>query len=198
MATIHRGATLTPHFRDFLPAWVARQPWYRGVGTPTLSPIGYFRFEDPAGEVGIETHLVTDGTALYQVPMTYRDAPLENSGPRALITTAEHSVLGTRRIYDAEHDPVWRSELLHLVRTNGVSDPSGRSGVGPAEARGRLTGSEFNEDVHIELARVLCPGQPVAVSDIVGVVAGTWHPNGPDATPESGCLAVVRNSGNRT
>lgn len=23
-----KGATLKPHFRDFLPEWVARQPWY--------------------------------------------------------------------------------------------------------------------------------------------------------------------------
>lgn len=32
--------TLTPHFDDFLPGWVARQPWYPGAGTPSLRPVG--------------------------------------------------------------------------------------------------------------------------------------------------------------
>ncbi len=97
MAKIHPGATLTPYFRDFLPPWLARQPWYLGTGTPALVPVGHFRFEDPAGQVGIETHLVSDGGMVYQVPMTYRGAPLPGPGSAAaLITTAEHSVLGTR------------------------------------------------------------------------------------------------------
>ncbi|MPY98815.1 MAG: 1,4-alpha-glucan branching protein [Actinophytocola sp.] len=192
MAKIHRGATLAPHFRDFLPPWVARQPWYRGSGTPTLSPVGYFRFEDPAGDVGVETHLVTDGAVLYQVPMTYRGAPLAGASD-ALITTAEHSVLGTRWIYDGEHDPVWRSELLRLVRTNAVSDPSGKSGVGSAEARGHCyAATDTTDDVRIELMRTVRPGQCPTGPGIAGVVTGTWHPDGPGTAPESGCLAVVR------
>jgi hypothetical protein len=135
MGTIHVGATLMPRFQDFLPAWVARQSWYRGVGVPSLRPVGYFRFEDPGGEVGVETHLVADGDLLYQVPLTYRGAPLADG--RGLVATAEHSVLGTRWIYDGERDPVWVRELLRLVRTGGVSEPSRKRGVGPAEARGR-------------------------------------------------------------
>ena len=123
MAKVHPGATLVPHFRDFLPPrWVVRQPWYAGSGIPPLAPVGYFRFEDPAGEVGIETHLVTDGRVVYQVPMTYRGAPMKDSVPAAatsLIATAEHSVLGTRWIYDGEADPVWRNQLLRLVQVNG-------------------------------------------------------------------------------
>jgi Maltokinase N-terminal cap domain len=47
--------TLTPSFRDFLPCWIARQPWYRGGGVPAIRPVGFFRLEDPAGAVGIET-----------------------------------------------------------------------------------------------------------------------------------------------
>jgi hypothetical protein len=90
--------------------------------------------------VGIETHLMTDGPVLYQLPMTYRGAPARSGEPAAaaLIATAEHSVLGTRWIYDGEADPVWGSELRHLVRVNGVSEPSSKRGVGPAEARGHL------------------------------------------------------------
>jgi hypothetical protein len=194
MAKVHPGATLTPHFRDFLPPWVARQPWYMGTGTPSLSPTGYFRFEDPAGEVGIETHLVTDGSVLYQIPMTYRAAPLGADKSRALITTAQHSVLGTRWIYDGEADPVWRSQLLRLIRTNGVSDPSGKRGVGPAQAHGRLLapGELADNMVRIDLARVVIPGAPAEAPGIVGLVMGTWSPDGPAAAVATGCLAVAR------
>jgi Maltokinase N-terminal cap domain len=69
---------------------VARQPWFRGRGVPSLTPIGYFRLEDPSGEVGIETHLVTDGLALYQVPMTYRGAPMKDGGPAGQVMGTWH------------------------------------------------------------------------------------------------------------
>lgn len=147
MGKVHPGATLTPHFRDFLPAWLVRQPWYVGTGAPVTRPVGYFRFEDPAGEVGIETHLVENEGVLYQVPLTYRDAPLAGADERALITTAEHSVLGTRYIYDGQADPLYRAQLVRIVDTNDVSDPSLKHGVGPAEARGvRFTPNPFVED----------------------------------------------------
>jgi hypothetical protein len=197
MAKIHPGATLTPHFRDFLPGWVARQEWYAGSDVPSLTPVGYFRFEDPAGKVGVETHLVTDGVALYQIPMTYRDAPLQGTLPSVtapLIATAEHSVLGTRWIYDGLADPVWASELLRLVRTDSVSEPSSKRGVGPAEARGRrlLHGDVDLGSVIIELKRVVTVGDPVEEAGMVGVVIGAWHPDGPGAVQVHGCLAVLR------
>ncbi|MCW3841010.1 hypothetical protein ONA70_12960 [Micromonospora yasonensis] len=188
---IHRGATLTPHFRDFLPGWVARQPWFRGTAVPQLTPVGYFRFADPAGAVGVETHLLRDGATLYQVPLTYRDAPYDDA---ALVATAEHSVLGTRWIHDATADPVWIAELLRLVATEDVSEPSGKPGVGPAEARGRRLspGPLAPESVRIALRRVLTPGTELVEGGALGVVTGTWHPDGPESTPVSGCLAVLR------
>jgi hypothetical protein len=197
VAEVHPGATLTPHFREFLPHWVARQPWYRGSGIPSLVPVGYFRFEDPSGEVGIETHLLTDGLVVYQVPLTYRDAPMKDGGPAAaaaLVATAEHSVLGTRWIYDGEADPVWRSELLRLVRAGGVSEPGSKRGVAPAEARGHLLtpGTLTVDSVIIELQRVLAPGHSAGDPDAAGQVTGTWHPGGPGTPPVTGCLAVVR------
>ena len=197
MAKVHPGATLIPAFRDFLPQWVGRQPWYRGNGSPSLRPVGYFRFEDPAGEVGIETHLVADGPVLYQLPLTYRAAPAPEGGPMApaaLITTAEHSVLGTRWIYDGEADPVWRSELLRLVRGDGISDPSSKRGVGPAQARGHLlsAGDLAAGPVAIELSRVVTRGRPAEQPGLAGTVMGTWHPDGPGAAAATGCLAVVR------
>ena len=55
---------------------VFAQPWYEGTGVPTLTPIGFIRIEDPDGEVGMESHLVSDGQTLYHLPMTYRGRPL--------------------------------------------------------------------------------------------------------------------------
>jgi Maltokinase N-terminal cap domain len=193
MAAVHPGATLTPHFREFLPAWVARQSWYPGSGVPALRPVGYFRFEDPAGEVGIETHLVTDGSFVCQLPLTYRGAPLPGADA-ALVATTEHSVLGTRWIYDGPADPVWRGELLRLVRTGGASDPSLKTGAAPAEARGRpLRPAALADDaVTIELHRVLTAGEPAARPGVAGLVTGTWHPGGPGTPAVSGCLATVR------
>jgi hypothetical protein len=126
------GATLTPHFRDFLPGWVARQPWYEGPGSGRLAMVGSFRLEDRDGAVGLETHLLGDGAAVYQVPMTYRDAPLP--GAPDPIATAVHSVLGRRWIYDATADPVWVRETLALVAAGGAADPE----RGGATARGHL------------------------------------------------------------
>lgn len=69
-----------------------------------MDVIGSFRFDDPDGRVGIETHLVTAGGALFQVPLTYRDEPLAGHDD-ALITEMNHSVLGTRWVYDGLRDP---------------------------------------------------------------------------------------------
>lgn len=144
----------------------------------------------------METHLVSDGLTLYQVPMTYRGDPLNDvpAAGTALIATAEHSVLGTRWIYDGQADPVWRSAMLHLVQDGGVSDPSTKRGVGPALARGRLL---IDEDltactVTIELSRLLTPGGPAAEPGAAGLVMGTWHTDGPGTTSVTGCLAVIR------
>lgn len=193
MAKIHVGASLTPSFRDFLPSWVARQSWYRGTGVPTLRPVGYFRFEDPDGVVGMETHLVSDGTTLYQVPMTYRDAP---AGAASLITTAEHSVLGTRWIYDGATDPTWTRQVLALVRTGGTSEPSGRAGVGDAEARGHPLDAESlcipDDALCVEPLRTPTSRRYRTADGAVGLVLGLWHPDGPQSPPVTGRLATVR------
>lgn len=197
MAVVHPGATLTPHFRDFLPGWVARQPWYEGSGIPVLAPVGFFRFEDPAGLVGIETHLTAAGSVLYQIPMTYRGAPMSEGTPgaaSALIAVAEHSVLGTRWIYDAEADPVWVGELLRLVQTSGISDPASRRGAGQTHAAGQLLvpADLTLSGAVIELKRVVTAGPPASEPGVIGVVMGTWQPGGPGTAAVTGCLAVVR------
>jgi Maltokinase N-terminal cap domain len=192
MATIQPGATLTPGFREFLPQWVSERPWYRG-GPPALRPAGFFRFEDPDGEVGMETHLLTDGAVVYQVPLTYRGAPLPGAAAqRALVTTAEHSVLGARWIYDAEADLVWIGQLLRLVQAGGVCDPDPNRGQ--ARARGVPLGSgELSAaTVTIELNRVQPAPEPAREPGVIGLVTGSWYPDGPDGAEASGCLAVIR------
>ena len=194
MAKIHPGATLTPHFRDFLPGWIARQPWYAGSGVPTLAMVGAFRLEDPAGSVGIETHLLSDGEAVYQVPMTYRDAPLAEAAS-SLIATASHSVLGQRWIYDGPADPVWAGQLLRLVRSEGVSESSGRRGASQTVARGRLLDRDAAlaaDAVAIDLIRMVTDREPQPDQDVVGLVTVTGLADGQDAGSAGGCLAVIR------
>ncbi|MHA7306090.1 maltokinase N-terminal cap-like domain-containing protein [Arthrobacter sp. TMN-49] len=101
------------------------QDWFDGGDSP-LARLGSFRFDDPAGEVGIETQLVGAGHRVYQVPLTYRGAPL--AGAEAfLMGTMEHSVLGHRWVYDATGDPVYVAELavaqLTSTGTDGAAVP---------------------------------------------------------------------------
>src|SRR6478736_60612 len=92
MALFHR-ATVTPTKAELIAEWAPTQPWGVPVDVP-LEVIGSYRFDDPEGRVGIESHLVDAGDTLLQVPLTYRDAPLEGADD-ALITEMQHTVLGT-------------------------------------------------------------------------------------------------------
>ncbi len=84
-----------------------------------LTQLGSYRFDDPDGEVGIETHLLgtADGQVL-QVPLTYRGAP-QPSGDASLITTMTHTVLGDRWVYDGCSDPVYATALATAILTGG-------------------------------------------------------------------------------
>jgi hypothetical protein len=57
------------------------------------------------------------GSTLF-VPVTYRAAPLPGA-EASLIGTLDHSVLGTRYVYDACADPVFVATLLDTIRTGG-------------------------------------------------------------------------------
>jgi hypothetical protein len=91
MALFHR-ATITPTKQGLIAEWAPSQPWGPPADVP-IEVIGAFRFDDPDGRVGMETHLVRYGTALLQVPLTYRDEPLDGADD-ALIVEMQHSVLG--------------------------------------------------------------------------------------------------------
>ncbi len=60
---VHHPATITPTKRDLLQAWVPHQPWTGGGDLTGLTPVGSYRFDDPDGEVGMETHLLATPTA---------------------------------------------------------------------------------------------------------------------------------------
>ncbi|MGX6601429.1 CG0192-related protein [Micromonosporaceae bacterium Da 78-11] len=119
MALLHR-AEISPTKLELLAAWLPTQVWYPGGAVPTdLDRVAACRFDDPAGQVGVEIFLVRPGDGpLLHTPMTYRDAPLDGA-ERWLIGTTEHSALGRRWVYDAVGDPVYVSALLTAIRTGG-------------------------------------------------------------------------------
>jgi len=117
MALLHR-AKLHPTKLELLAAWLPSRRWYQGQTVAGLELVAAYRFDDPAGMVGIETMLVRAGDGpIHQVPVTYRDAPLD--GDDRLIGTAEHSVLGQRWVYDACRDPAYVAALAVAILADG-------------------------------------------------------------------------------
>lgn len=118
MAVIYQ-AQLVPSKIELLKAWVPSQSWLDGADTSSLDAVGAYRFDDPDGEVGIETHLVQTGDGrILQVPLTYRAAPLPD-GHGTLVATMEHSVLGQRWVYDGCSDAVYANALAMAILTGG-------------------------------------------------------------------------------
>jgi hypothetical protein len=119
MALLHQ-AELRPTKLELLAAWLPSRSWYPGPAGPELTRVVSYRFDDPAGAVGIETILVRAGDGpLVQVPLTYRGAPLDGAEPW-LIGTTDHSVLGQRWVYDACGDPVYAKVLAHTMYTGAA------------------------------------------------------------------------------
>jgi hypothetical protein len=137
MGRFHR-ATLTPTKAELIAAWAPTQAWGPAAGA-AIDVIGSFRFDDPDGRVGMETHLVDAGGTLLQVPLTYRDEPLSGA-EQALITQMQHSVLGTRWVYDGLRDPRLVLVLAGVAMTGqgealGMAVYDGRWYVAPSNVR---------------------------------------------------------------
>jgi hypothetical protein len=117
MALLHK-AQIVPGKLELLARWLPSRDWYSGpAGEPER--VAAARFDDPAGEVGVETLIVRCGDgALWHVPLTYRGAPLDGA-EQWLIGTTEHSVLGTRWVYDAAGDPVYLAVAAETIRSGG-------------------------------------------------------------------------------
>jgi hypothetical protein len=136
VAIVHASATIRPTKPELIEIVLG------GPG----EVLGSYRFDDPAGEVGVESFVVVDGRGrLQQLVFTYRSAPLRDEGAR-LVSTMEHSVLGERWVYDGATDPValecFRRALLGQQdqavlevwedgRPAGTREPSVRLSVAP-------------------------------------------------------------------
>lgn len=137
MALFH-VATITPTKAELIADWAPSQPWGPQRDVP-IEVIGSYRFDDPDGRVGMETHLVTAGDALLHVPLTYRDEPLAGADD-ALIDEMKHSVLGTRWVYDGLQDPRLVVMLAAVAMTGqgeavGMASHNGRWYVAPTNVR---------------------------------------------------------------
>ncbi|WP_377268902.1 1,4-alpha-glucan branching protein [Peterkaempfera sp. SMS 1(5)a] len=220
MAVIHR-TTLTPGKLELLADWLPTRRWYLGgEGGPLLTKAGGFRLDDPHGEVGIEFMAVTDESGsrpiTYQVPLSYRGAPLDGAA-HALIGTTEHGVLGRRWVYDGSRDPVLVAQLLALVvgeaepqaqSTSDAPDPTvtrhftGTGPLSPARLAEVADGPHSTDlplgtgpggQLTLRLNRVLRPRQDDPSPDAaqrLGHIEGQWLlPGGATAR---GLFAVVR------
>jgi hypothetical protein len=207
MAVIHQNARLSPTKLEILAAWLPSQPW--SGDSAGLDRIGAFRFDDPDGEAGIETHLLRTGDGrILQVPLTYRGAPLDEAED-SLVATMDHTALGTRWVYDACADPVYIATLVTTIATGGgaaelVDAATGETTSGPVQvtgsgtsdspvpAIGRITHRSDTTtttvsagDLEIEVIRVV--GEHLGFPAGPEVLTGTWPGH---SSPT--LLAVVR------
>ncbi len=137
MGLFHK-AIVTPSKPELVEQLVRRSDWAPPAGVD-LEVVGAFRFDDPDGQVGIETHLVRAGDALLQVPLTYRPEPLAG-GDAWFVATTEHTVLGTRWVYDGLGDDRYVIMLAAVSMTGqgealGMAVYDGRWFIAPATVR---------------------------------------------------------------
>jgi hypothetical protein len=137
VAIFHR-AKITPTKEELIAGWAPSRPW-GPASDDAIDTIGSYRFDDPEGRVGMETFLLRAGGTLYQVPLTYRDEPLDGAGD-ALITEMLHSVLGTRWVYDGLRDARFVLMLVGVAMTGqgealGMAQYDGRWYVAPTNVR---------------------------------------------------------------
>ena len=179
-------ATLTPSKIDLVRDWLARQPWFAGDASD-LERVGAFRFVDPDGEVGIETLLLRSAGVTYQVPLTYRGAELPESAG-SLIGTLEHSVLGTRWVYDAVGDPVYVVELFRVIHEGDTeADLSRGEKTATVQGSGIVPVSNAATEA-VRIVRVL-DGNHIPHNMPLGTLVGAWHEGDQE---RSEILAVLR------
>ncbi|MCU1406648.1 MAG: hypothetical protein JWQ43_2951 [Glaciihabitans sp.] len=184
---------------DNLPEWLSTQRWYASKGsTPQIESIGGWQVERD-GAV-ITTHYLIDHlggrTALYQVPLSQRDTPLEGITPIDDALVSSHNVeTGSHRYtYDATSDPAYAAALLELMLT-GSEEPGARPDrdrvlghrqPGAAEVEvtqaAVLRGEQSNTSIICQVAA----GPPV----IIKVFRALHHGENPDVTLQSAIAAA--------
>lgn len=197
MALIYQ-TTMSPTKLDLLAQWLPKQTWFRG-NPDQLESLGSYRIDDPDGEVGLESILLTAGDAtVYHVPLSYRSGPIAGADA-FLLGTSDHGVLGTRWVSDAAGDPVYRAVLAATISQGGrqadelIEDAEGNrsprdslvrvQGTGrpgkplpqmqhaTAQNVGSLTRIE-NDDAVLDIVRVVDPA--MQASDDQLTLQGTW------------------------
>jgi len=174
MAVIHH-TTVVPSKIELLARWLPTRPWYSGPGwADAMQPVGGFRLDDPAGEVGIEFIVVTDTggpeVVTYHVPLAYRGDELESAAD-GLIGTCEHGVLGPRWVYDGTRDPVVVTQMVALV-------------AGGVQAQAQNESDTVDRSIAVTAADLPAEGS--------ALVSAAETPLGTDIVVEDGLLRVHR------
>jgi len=144
---LYHDATVSPTKAELVAAWVSQQSWCP-PDPGAVEVIGAFRFDDPEGEVGIETMLASvDGTVVH-VPLTYRADPVAG-GDAGLITEMHHTALGQRWVYDGLHDDRYLTMLAAVAMTGqgealGMVQYDGVWHLAPAAVR--ITGGGWTQE----------------------------------------------------
>lgn len=151
MALLHPDATISPTKAEVVEHWLRSQTWLESdatdLGLAGLEMIGSYRFDDPAGEVGLEVMLARLGDGrIVQVPLTYRDSAL-TGGEDFWICTMEHSVLGDRWIHAGAGDPVFVTALITAICTGGSQAPMQYEDDGALQTREPVVTARGSGDV---------------------------------------------------
>lgn len=180
MALLH-AAQLSPSKAEVVGRLLAAAPWTPSDLDPsTVTLVGAYRLDDPAGEVGIEGHLATVGAdpTVWHVPLTYRAVPLDGAEDH-LVAEMDHTVLGTRYTYDAVGDPAYLAAATALALT----------GVGQAvEMRQDEHGRWQARPASVRLAGGPRPGD-------AGLAAGEWVEVGAYSGPDVQGTSTTLRSG---
>lgn len=205
MGLVHHTATLDPTKQELAEAWLPSRSW---APDGAVQKVAEYRFDDPEGEVGVETILwrASDGTLL-QVPFSYRAAPLEGADEH-LVGTTDHSVLGKRWVYDGCADPVWAATLTTTILTGGtqaqmviekdgetIDVPPRMQVRGSGSAGAAVPGVATVDSVVDDGAVTMVVAGPVTISlpRVIGTpVAGDATLTGSTGDQDLGVLAALR------
>jgi len=206
MATIHQ-ATLVPSKLELITPWLAAQAW---APTGEVTQVGAYRLDDPHGKVGIEGFLLdVTGTPVHVI-LSYRGGPLAGADDY-LVGTTEHSVLGTRWVYDGCIDPVVIRMLARTILGGGTQAAlvvvKGEEEIGRREATMRVQGSGTDDPGSVALFDGLSVRSMGAIAsvattdylvDITRVLDGTHAVSGDETLTGTwdggeGVLAAVTN-----
>ena len=190
-----------------LSEWMSRQRWYGSKGRePQLRELGAWDLIDDRVGVAIRTFLLLDETAgsttIYQVPLTFRQAPL---------TGYEHALIGTQvsvdsaeeHVYDGPQDPAYARALLQFIYGDQSANGNAtlifatghrQPGVQPAEVAASrvLSGEQSNTSIIYELTDANGNRQAPVICKVFRALRGGENPDvvTQSALAAAGCALV--------